>query len=67
MNNLTFQVTFGALHERKAALQNKHSLIGKFLTVQYQSRFKDTLLPQFPSGKGVREGYLVEGSFVPYD
>lgn len=36
-------------------LANKQLYIGKLITVQYQSRYKDTLLPQFPTGKAIRD------------
>lgn len=38
---------------------------GQWMTIQFQSRYKDTLLPQFPSGKLIREGKVVDGVFVP--
>ena len=65
LNKLTFNVTLGDMVSRKHQLDNKHDYIGKYLTVQYQSRYKWTLLPQFPSGKAVRDGSVVNGEFIP--
>lgn len=64
-NDLTFQVVMGSLSERKEALVNKNGLIGKYLTVAYQTRYKCTLLAQFPVGKGIREGEIIDGEFIP--
>lgn len=38
---------------------------GQWMTVQFQSRFKKTLKPQFPTGKLIRKGTVVGGEFVP--
>ena len=65
LNNLTFQVVMGSMAERLSALDSKEEFKGKHLTVQYQARYKDTLLPQFGTGKGVREGEVINGEFVP--
>ena len=65
LNNLTFQVVMGSMAERLSALDSKEEFKGKHLTVQYQARYKDTLLPQFGTGKGVREGNVINGEFVP--
>lgn len=67
LNKLTFQCVMGSMAERKVFLFQKGSLVGKWLNVQFQSRFKGTLLPQFGTGKYIRDGYLVEGKFIPYD
>lgn len=40
---------------------------GDYMTVQFQSRFKKTLLPQFPTGKLIREGAIIDGVFVPFE
>lgn len=37
----------------------------QWMTVQFQSRFKKTLKPQFPTGKLIRKGVVVNGEFVP--
>ena len=67
LNELTFNVTLGDMTQRKHQLDNKYNYIGKYLTVQYQSRYKGTLLPQFPSGKVIRDGSVVNGEFTPYE
>lgn len=61
-----FSCVMGTIPERIERLANKDEYIGKYLTVQYQSRYKRTMLPQFPSGKAIREGgYNMMGEFVP--
>ena len=66
LNDLTFNVTLGDMSERKRQLDNKHNYIGKYVTVKYQSRYKGTLLVQFPVGVVVRDGSVVDGEFIPY-
>lgn len=66
VNDLTFTVVWGSFKERLEALQNADKIIGKkYLTVKYQTRYDRTFLPQFPAGKGLREGVVVDGEFVP--
>lgn len=65
LNDKTFSVTLGSMLERAEFLANKELYIGKLITVQYQARYKDTLLPQFPTGKVIREGTVVNGEFIP--
>lgn len=67
LNGLTFNVTLGDMKQRKHQLDNKYNYIGKYLTVQYQNRYKGTLLPQFPSGKVIRDGSVINGKFTPYE
>lgn len=67
VNDLEFQCVMGDLTQRKVQLQDKYKLKGKFLNVKFQTRYKGTLLPQFGVGQYIREGYFVEGQFVPYD
>ena len=67
LNGLTFNVTLGDMTQRKHQLDNKENYVGKYLTVQYQSRYKGTLLPQFPSGKVIRDGSVINGEFTPYE
>lgn len=55
LNDETFSVTLGSMAQRAEFLANKQLYIGKLITVQYQSRYKDTLLPQFPTGKAIRD------------
>jgi DNA ligase-1 len=65
LNDLTFTCTMGDMPSRAKALAEKHLYIGKFLNVKFQSRYKGTLLPQFPTGEYIREGKMVNGEFVP--
>lgn len=55
LNEEAFSVTLGSMAQRAEFLANKELYIGKLITVQYQSRYKDTLLPQFPTGKAIRD------------
>lgn len=55
LNEETFSVTLGSMAQRAEFLANKELYIGKLITVQYQARYKDTLLPQFPTGKAIRD------------
>jgi ATP-dependent DNA ligase len=55
LNDETFTVTLGSMAQRAEFLANKKLYIGKLITVQYQARYKDTLLPQFPTGKAIRD------------
>lgn len=50
-----FQCVMGDMAERKHYIENKNLYIGKLLTVKYQSRYKGTLLPQFPTGVAIRD------------
>jgi len=55
LNDRTFTVTLGSMAQRAEYLSNKHLYIGKMITVRYQSRYKKTKLPQFPTGVVIRE------------
>lgn len=55
LNERTFCVVMGSMAERAEFLKNKELYIGKMLTVRYQSRYKGTLLPQFPTGVAIRD------------
>ncbi len=65
LNDLTFQVVMGDMVSRLKALGEKETIKGRYLTVAYQARYKDTLLPQFPAGKIIRNGEVINGEFVP--
>lgn len=66
LNERTFSVVWGSFKDRLEALNNADEIINKkFLKVKYQTRYDDTLLPQFPAGDGIREGKLINGEFVP--
>ena len=49
-----FNVTFGDFTERKHQLTYPEQYVGKWLTVAYQARYKDSKLVQFPVGKAIR-------------
>lgn len=51
----TFTVCYGDFEERKNQLENWKAYIGKKLTVKYQTRYKDSKLPQFPCGVIIRD------------
>lgn len=51
----TFNVQWGTHEQRAEQYKNRKKYIGKLITVQYQTLYKDTLIPQFPTGKGIRD------------
>ena len=51
----TFTVTLGSHVERAYQLAHKEEFIRKPLTVKFQSLYKGTLIPQFPTGVAVRD------------
>lgn len=63
--NNTFNVVGGSHEERKSWLNDREILINKWITVKYQTLYKDTQIPQFPTFVGFREGSLVNGEFLP--
>lgn len=67
VNDELFGCVMGTIPERNHRLQFKGDYIGKWLKVKFQTRYKKTLLPQFPVGLMIREGYKVGREFVPYD
>lgn len=60
-----FDVCYGDFEERKKQLREWESYIGKALTVKYQTRYKDSRLPQFPTGVRIREGIWLGSVFTP--
>lgn len=50
-----FNVVGGSHDQRKQWLAEKDSLIGKSITVKYQTLYKDTSLPQFPTFVAFRD------------
>lgn len=65
VNDGQFNVVMGSMEERLAALENVDNIRGGYLTVAFQTRYKNTKLPQFPAGKGIRLGKVINGTFVP--
>lgn len=53
--NAYFTCTYGGFDQRKYQLEHPEEFIGKLLTVKYQSRYKDSKLPQFPTGVAIRD------------
>lgn len=51
----TFTCCFGDFEERKRQLSHPNDYIGRYLTVAYQARYKDSKLAQFPVGKAWRD------------
>lgn len=50
-----FTVTYGNFEQRKHQLMFPNQYIGRKLTVKYQTRYKDSKLPQFPTGLIIRD------------
>lgn len=50
-----FNVCYGDFEQRKHQLERPNDYIGKWITIKYQSRYRDTLLPSFPTGVCIRE------------
>ena len=44
-----FNVVGGSHEQRKQWIADKESLIGRYITVKYQTTYKDTKIPQFPT------------------
>lgn len=55
LNDNRFNVVMGDLDDRKERAKNPKRFVGKPLTVKFQSRYKGTLLPQFPVGVVFRD------------
>lgn len=60
-----FECVMGDYAWRLEAVNGKERFTGQFMTVQFQTRYKNTLLPQFPTGKLIRNGKVINGEFVP--
>lgn len=67
LNDLSFNVIFGDKEWKMQAAKEGEKYLQKALTVKFQSRYKGTLLPQFPTGVAFREGTWVNKEFVPYN
>lgn len=55
LNSETFTCVMGDMDQRASYLRNKVVIVGNWLKVKYQARYKGTLLPQFPTGIMLRE------------
>lgn len=60
-----FDCVMGDYEWRLEAASEKVLYTGQYMTVQFFSRYKGTLLPQFPTGKVIRAGKIIDGKFVP--
>ena len=65
VSNSEIPVCYGTFEQRKHQLSNPENVIGQWLTVKYQSRYKETLKCQFPVGVQIREGAYTDGVFTP--
>ena len=63
--NNQFNVVGGSHEQRKQWLSDKTSMVGKHITVKYQSLYKDTNIPQFPTFVSFREGVFNGKEFQP--
>jgi len=50
-----FTVCYGSFEQRALQLASPQDYIGKWLTVKFQTRYKDSRLPQFPTGMAFRD------------
>lgn len=55
VNDLTFEVVMGNMAFREKLIESPEEFVEKNLTISYQTRYKGTLLPQFPTGVAVRD------------
>ena len=62
-----FDCCYGDFDQRKHQLNNPEQYVGKALTVKYQTRYKDSRLPQFPTGVRIRDGEWIDSVFIPYE
>jgi DNA ligase-1 len=51
----TFEVIMGSHEERLYQMQHPEQFIGEWMNIQFQTLYKKTRLPQFPTGKGIRK------------
>lgn len=55
VNDLTLNVIMGSKEQKLIWALTPDAFTGKMLTVKYQTRYKNTLLPQFPTGQCFRD------------
>lgn len=63
LNSETFDCVMGDYTWRLAVADDDFS--GQYMTVKFQARNKGTLIPQFGTGKDIRKGTVVDGTFIP--
>lgn len=61
----TFNVIGGSHEQRKVWAETQEDVLGRWVTVKYQTLYKDTQIPQFPVMVCFREGGVVDGVFTP--
>lgn len=54
LNDLTFTITMGSHADRLYQITHKEEFIAEWINGKFQSRYKKTLLPQFPTGQHLR-------------
>lgn len=55
VTDIAFNVIFGSKEQKLIWALTPDAFTGKMLTVKYQTRYKNTLLPQFPTGQCFRD------------
>jgi DNA ligase-1 len=65
VNSNEFNVILGSEDQKRRWAEIADTLVACYMTIQFQKRYKDSLLPQFPTGKAIREGKVVGGKFIP--
>ena len=60
----SFTVVGGSFESRQYALKNPGEFIGKWANIAFQTRYKDSKLPQFPVIRVIREGELKGEEFI---
>jgi DNA ligase-1 len=63
VNTEEFKCVMGDYNWRRAVANDDFR--GQWMTVKFQARNKGTLLPQFGTGKAIRQGTVVDGIFIP--
>lgn len=63
LNDETFDCVMGDYTWRLAVADD--DFVGQYMTVKFQARNKGTLIPQFGTGKDIRKGRVVNGTFQP--
>lgn len=60
----SFTVVGGNFESRQYALKHPEEFIGKWANIAFQTRYKDSKLPQFPVIRVIREGELKGEEFI---
>lgn len=62
--NSEFNVVGGDFESRQRAVKHPEEFIGKWANIAFQTRYKDSKLPQFPVIRTIREGSLHGEEFI---